>query len=75
MIPIAEPSLGEEELKNVTEAVKSGWISSKGKFIEEFEENFAKYCGRREDVATSNGTVTLQLALTALGIIKEMKYD
>jgi perosamine synthetase len=38
MIPIAEPSLGEEELKNVIEAVKSGWISSKGKFIEEFED-------------------------------------
>lgn len=68
MIPIAEPSLGEEELKNVIEAVKSGWISSKGDFIEEFEENFATYCGRKYGVATSNGTVALHLALKALGI-------
>ena len=70
MIPIAEPSLGEEELNNVIEAVKSGWISSKGKFIEEFEDKFARYCGRRYGVATSNGTTALHLALSALGIKK-----
>jgi len=68
MIPIAEPSLGEEELNNVVEAVKSGWISSKGKFIPEFEEGFARYCGVRYGVATCNGTVALHLALIALGI-------
>ena len=70
MIPIAEPCLGEEELKNVIEAVKSGWISSKGKFIEEFERDFAKYCGVKYSVATANGTVALHLALKALGIGK-----
>ena len=70
MIPIAEPSLGEEELRNLIEAVKSGWISSKGKFIEEFEQEFAKYCGRKYGVATANGTVALHLALEALGIKK-----
>lgn len=68
MIPIAEPLLGEEELSNVIEAVKSGWISSKGKFIPEFENSFAKYCGVAYGVATSNGTTALHLALTALGI-------
>lgn len=70
MIPIAEPSLGEEELRNVVEAIKSGWISSKGRFIEEFEQNFSNYCGRRYGVATANGTVALHLALEALGIKK-----
>ena len=68
MIPIAEPLLEEEELNNVMEAVKSGWISSKGKFIPEFEENFARYCGVKHSVATSNGTVALHLALATLGI-------
>ena len=70
MIPVAEPSLGEEELENVIEAVKSSWISSKGKFIEEFEQKFAKYCSRKYGVATSNGTAALHLALTALEIKK-----
>ena len=70
MIPVAEPCIGDEELKNVVEAVKSGWISSKGKFIEEFEREFAKYCGVKYGVATANGTVALHLALKALGIGK-----
>ena len=69
-IPIAEPSLGDEELKLITEAVRSGWISSKGKFIPEFEEKFAKYCTVKHGIATSNGTNALHLALVALNIGK-----
>jgi perosamine synthetase len=65
---VAEPDIGEEELRNVVEAVKSGWISSKGKFIEKFEREFANYIGMKYGVAVSNGTVALHLALAALGI-------
>jgi perosamine synthetase len=67
-IPIAEPLIEERELKLVTEAVKSGWVSSKGRFIVEFEENFAKYIGTEYGLATSNGTAALHLALATLGI-------
>ena len=70
MIPVAEPCICEEELKNVVETVKSGWISSKGKFIEEFEKKFARYCGVKYGIATANGTVALHLALKALGVGK-----
>lgn len=70
MIPVYEPSLDKEELKTVVEAVKSGWISSKGKFIAEFEDAFAKYCGVKYGIACSNGTTALHLALVALGIKK-----
>ena len=70
MIPIAEPSLGGEEVKKVVEAVKSGWISSKGNFIKEFERKFPRYCGVNYGAATSNGTAALHLALKALGIKK-----
>jgi perosamine synthetase len=70
MIPIAQPLLGDEELNNVIEAVKSGWISSKGRFISEFEKNAAKYFGGRYGIATSSGTTALHLALVALGIGK-----
>lgn len=68
MIPVAEPWIGEEELQLVMEAVKSGWVSSSGRFVTEFEERFAAYCGARCGVATSNGTAALHLALAALGI-------
>jgi len=67
-IPVAEPVLGEEELANVVEAVRSGWISSKGAFIGEFERRFADFCGVRHGVATANGTMALHLALVAAGV-------
>jgi perosamine synthetase len=51
-------------------AVKSGWVSSKGPFIEEFETNFSNYIGTKYGVATSNGTTALHLAFAALGIKK-----
>lgn len=69
-IPIAEPEIGEEELKNVIKAVKSGWVSSKGPFIEKFERSFSSYINVKHGVATSNGTAALHLALVALGIGK-----
>ena len=50
--------------------MKSGWVSSKGPFIEEFETNFANYIGTKYGVATSNGTTALHLAFAALGIKK-----
>ncbi|MFH1788072.1 MAG: DegT/DnrJ/EryC1/StrS family aminotransferase [Candidatus Altiarchaeota archaeon] len=68
MIPVYEPLLGAEERKNLLEAFDSGWTSSKGAFIGEFEESFAKYVGVKHAVATSNGTTALHLALEALGV-------
>lgn len=70
MIPIAEPSIDEKERENLLKAFDSGWISSKGEFIDQFEESFSSYVGTKHGVATSNGTTALHLALTALGIGK-----
>ncbi len=67
-IPVAEPSIGEEEVANVKAAVESGWVSSIGEYIPQFEEGFAAYCGIRHGVAASSGTTALHLALAALGI-------
>ncbi len=68
MIPVNEPSLGQRELEYVTECISTGWISSTGQFINEFEERWAAYCGRRYGIAVNNGTVALQLALASLGL-------
>lgn len=70
-ISVAEPDIDEAELKNVIAAVKSGWVSSKGPFIEEFEAKFSKYIGLKYGVATSNGTTALHLALIALEVKPE----
>ncbi len=67
-IPIYEPWLGQREEELVLETVRSTWISSAGKYIKQFEEEFAAYCGAAYGIATSNGTTSLHLAVHALGI-------
>ncbi len=69
-IPVCEPFLNGNELKYVTDAVATGWISSAGKYVTEFENKFAAYCGCKYGVAVCNGTVSLHLALVSLGIGK-----
>jgi perosamine synthetase len=68
MIPVCEPKLSGKELEYVTDCIKTNWISSKGKYITEFEEKFSKYCGAKYGIATCNGTTALHLALASLGI-------
>jgi perosamine synthetase len=67
-IPIAEPWLGARERLLLRECAQSGWVSSKGRFVGEFERLFADYCGVKYGVSTSSGTSALHLALACLDI-------
>jgi perosamine synthetase len=67
-IPISQPSIGARERELVLDAVDSGWVSSIGKYIDEFETAFARYCGTEFALTVSNGTTGLHLALVTLGI-------
>lgn len=67
-IPVYQPSLTGNERKYVNECLDTTWISSNGRFIAEFESNFAAFVGIKHAAATCNGTVALHLALVALGI-------
>ena len=66
--PVYQPSLTGNEKKYVNECLDSTWISSKGKFIAEFEGGFKSYIGARHAATVANGTVAIHLALLALGI-------
>lgn len=66
--PVYMPSLSGNEKKYVNECLDSGWISSKGRFVSLFEENFANYIDVKHAATASNGTIALHLALLALGI-------
>jgi perosamine synthetase len=68
MIPVAEPDIGEKEIEYVDDAVRSGWVSSHGKYIDEFEKEFSRFIGTEYGLTVSNGTTALHLALSALGI-------
>jgi perosamine synthetase len=67
-IPIYQPSLDGNEKAYVNECLDSTWISSKGRFIPEFERKFAEYTGVKHAASVCNGTAALHLALVALGI-------
>ena len=68
VVPVAEPDLGPLEEQYVLDALRSGWVSSIGGYIERFEREFAALCGVRHGVAVSNGTVAIHLALLAADV-------
>lgn len=67
-IPVYQPSLIGNEKKYVMDCLDSTWISSKGAYLQKFEEAFATKIGAKHATAVSNGTVALHLALLALGV-------
>jgi perosamine synthetase len=67
-IPVASPDLTGNENAYVSEAIRSTWISSAGKFLERFEAEFASLCGSSSALGVCNGTVALHLALLALDV-------
>lgn len=66
-IPIAKPIIGDNEINEVVKVLKSGELTQ-GRWVEEFEGDFAKFTNTKFAVATSNGTTALHLALLSLGI-------
>lgn len=66
--PVYQPALTGNEKKYVNECLDTNWISSKGSFVNLFEDKFAEYVGSQHAMTVSNGTVALHLALLALGI-------
>jgi len=69
-IPVNVPLLNGNEKQYLDECIDSGWISSEGPFVKQFEEQFADRVGREYGVAVSNGTAALDASVEALGIEK-----
>jgi perosamine synthetase len=68
LIPIFSPYFNKEEKNNLLECIDTGWISSQGSFIEQFENDFSKWNKTKHAVATSSCTTALHLVLVALGV-------
>ena len=67
-ITLHQPFFDDREKKFVTDCIESGFVSSVGKEVNEFEEKIAKYCGVKKAVACVNGTSGLHLALLLIGV-------
>lgn len=67
-IPVNEPLLNGNEKKYLCECIDTGWISSEGPFVKQFEEKMSATAGRKYGIAVANGTAALEVAMQAIGI-------
>jgi dTDP-4-amino-4,6-dideoxygalactose transaminase len=67
MLPFSPPDIGEEEIAEVVDTLRSGWITT-GPKAARFEEDFRRYVGSRHAIALSSATAGLHLALIAAGV-------
>jgi perosamine synthetase len=65
---VAEPVLAGREREYVDDCLATNWISSSGRYVDEFERRFAEFCGTEHAISCSNGTVAVHLALMGAGI-------
>ena len=66
-IPFFRPTIGHDEIRDVTECLRSGWLTT-GRFAKRFESEFAKFAGAEHAVAVNSCTAALHLALEAVGL-------
>ena len=67
-IYLSSPHMGDEELKNVQDAFATNWVSPAGPYIQQFEDDLAKYCGTAGAAVVQSGTAAIHLALRLIGI-------
>jgi len=70
MIAVNEPLLNGNEKRNLIECIETGWISSEGPFVKQFEEKFSKKVERKYGIAVANGSAALDIACAAIGLKK-----
>lgn len=70
IIPVSEPMFGAREEELVIDCLRTGWVSSEGKYVKEFERNCAHYCSMNAGIAVNGGTAALQVAVASLPLNK-----
>lgn len=68
MLLLSGPNMGGNELKYVTECIQTGWVSSVGAYVDQFEKMSAEFAGTRYAVATSSGTTALHICLILMDV-------
>lgn len=68
VIPLCEPKMNGNEWKYIKECLDTNWVSSVGKYVEQFEHKFADYLGMKYAVSCVNGTAALHVAFLVVGV-------
>ena len=66
-VPFYRPSIGEAEINEVVDSLRSGWLTT-GPKAKRFEQEFGAYVGQKHAVALNSCTAALHLALEAIGL-------
>ena len=69
-IPVNTPLIGEEEKILVNNCLNTGWISSEGSYIKDFEDKIASMCNRKFAVAVTSGTAAIDIAIASSNLKK-----
>jgi len=67
-VPLHEPCFRGRESELVQDCISSGWVSSVGKYVDQFETNLAEFCGVKRAIAVVNGTAALHICLILAGV-------
>ena len=70
-IPVNTPLINNKDALSVAKTIKSGWISSEGPSVKEFENKVAKFLDRKFGCTVSSGTAALEIAIRSLGLNKD----
>ena len=69
-IPVNTPKIFSQEKKYINKALSTGWISSEGPYVKEFENRFSRFNKRKYGIAVSSGTAALEIAIKSLNLKK-----
>ncbi len=67
-IPLCIPEIRGNEKEYITSCIETGWVSSVGPFVDQFEQQFANYLGAKHAIAMASGTAALHIGLQLLDI-------
>lgn len=70
-IPLSIPKIGGKDWDYIKDCLDGGWVSSKGKYVNEFEKKIAEYVGVKYTIACVNGTAALHISLILAGVGKD----
>lgn len=69
IIPVNEPVIGEREKELVLDCLNTGWVSSDGPYVKEFEDKFSSYVGSKYGITVCNGTAALEAAFYGINLV------
>ena len=71
MVLLSGPNIKGNEWKYVKDCLDTGWVSSVGSYVTDFEKQISNYVGSKYAIATSSGTTALHLSL----LLSEVKNN